>query len=96
MGENMNECMLLVGKPKGKGPLRRSRSGWEDNIKMGPGEIGWGSMDLIGLPQDRLKWRALVKVLMNLRVPQDAGKFLSGCTQLVTLRVVFSSTELVS
>jgi hypothetical protein len=32
-------------------------------------EIGWGAVDWIGLAQDRDKWRALVNVVMNLRVP---------------------------
>jgi hypothetical protein len=28
-------------------------------------EIGWGSMDWLGLIQDRDKWRPLVKAVMN-------------------------------
>jgi hypothetical protein len=32
-------------------------------------EIGWGGMNWIDLAQDRGKWRALVKTVMNLRVP---------------------------
>jgi hypothetical protein len=40
-----------------------------DNIKMDFLETGWGSMDWIGLAQDRGKWRALVNAVMNLQVP---------------------------
>jgi hypothetical protein len=43
-------------------------------------EVGWDGMDWIDLAQDRGQWwRALVNMVMNLRVPQNAGNFLSGC-----------------
>jgi hypothetical protein len=40
-----------------------------DNIKMGLGELGWGDVDWIGLAQDRNRWRAVVKTVMNVWVP---------------------------
>jgi hypothetical protein len=33
------------------------------------GEIGRGAMDWIHLAQDRDQWRALVNMVMNLRIP---------------------------
>jgi hypothetical protein len=36
-------------------------------------------MNWIGLAQDRDSCRALVNVVMSLRVPQNAGNFLTGC-----------------
>jgi hypothetical protein len=42
-------------------------------------EIGWDGMDRIDLAQDRDQWKALVNTVMNLRVPYNSGKFLSGC-----------------
>jgi hypothetical protein len=57
------------GETLGKEPLGRPRRRWEDNIKMDLQELGWGGMDWINLAQDRDRWRDLVNVVMNLRVP---------------------------
>jgi hypothetical protein len=59
----------LVGKPEGKRPLERPRHRWEDNIRMDLQEVGGGSIDWIGLAQDRDRWPAIVNAVMNLRVP---------------------------
>ena len=58
-----------MGKPGGKRPIGRPRRRWEDNIKMDIQEVGCGVMYWIDLAQDRDRWRALVKAVMNLRVP---------------------------
>jgi hypothetical protein len=58
-----------VGKSEGKRPLGRSRRGWVDNITIDPREIGWGEVDWIDLAEDRDQWKAVVKTVMNLRVP---------------------------
>jgi hypothetical protein len=39
-----------------------------DNIKMGLRAIGWGDMDWIDLARDRDQWRAVVNMVMKLRV----------------------------
>jgi hypothetical protein len=69
IGEKRNACTLLVGKPKGKRPLRRPRRRLVDNIRMDLGEVGLGDVDWIGLAQDRNRWRAYVNSILNLRVP---------------------------
>jgi hypothetical protein len=51
-----------------------------DNIRMDLVEVGGGVVDWIGLAQDRGRWRALVNSVLNLRVPLNAGKLLSGLT----------------
>jgi hypothetical protein len=53
----------------GKRPLGRPRRRWVNNIKMDLREIGWDAVDWIDLAQDRDQWRALVNMVMNLRVP---------------------------
>jgi hypothetical protein len=69
MGVKRNAYRLLVAKPEGKRPLGRPRRRWVDNIRMNLGEVEWSDVDWIGLAQDRNRWRALVKSVLNLRVP---------------------------
>jgi hypothetical protein len=69
MGERRGIYRVLMGKPEGKTPLRRSRRRWEGNIKMDLREVGCEDMDWIELVQDRDRWRTLVNAIMNLRVP---------------------------
>ena len=61
----------------------RERDHWGDpdvdNIKMDFQEVGGGCGDWMELVQDRERWRALVITVWNLRVPKNAGNFLTGC-----------------
>ena len=77
MGDRKRVFRVLVGKPEGKRPLGKPKLRWEDNIKMDLQEVGCGGMDRIDLAQDRDKRWALVNAVMNLRVPQNAGNFLT-------------------
>ena len=79
MGEGRGVHRVLVGKPEGKRPMGRPRRRWEDNIKMDPQEVGGACGDWMELAQDRDRWRALVSTVMNLRVPKNAGNFLTSC-----------------
>jgi len=79
MGEERGVYRVLVGKPEGSRPLGRPRHRWADNIRTDLQEVGCVYMDWIGLAQDRDRWRKLVSAEMNLRVPWDAGNFLTGC-----------------
>ena len=69
IGEKRGVYTILMGKPEGKRPLGRPRRRWEDNIKMHLQEVGWGDMDWIDLAEDGDRWRAVVKAVMNIRIP---------------------------
>jgi hypothetical protein len=58
MGEGRGAYRILVRRPEGRRPLGRSRSRWEDNIKMDLKEVGWEGVDWTDMAQDRKRWRA--------------------------------------
>jgi hypothetical protein len=78
MGERRVMYGVLVRKHEGKRPFGRPRRRWEYNIKMDLQEVGVGCGDWMVLAQDRDRWWALVKAVMNLRVPSNAGNFLTS------------------
>jgi hypothetical protein len=41
-------------------------------------EVRWGVVDYVALAQNKDRWRALVNAVMNLRVPQNVGNFLTN------------------
>jgi hypothetical protein len=43
MGEGRGAFRILVGRPEGRTLLGRPRRRWEDDIKMGLQEVGWGA-----------------------------------------------------
>jgi hypothetical protein len=86
MKEKRNAYRILVGEPEGKRPLGRPRRRWVDNINMDLREIGWDGVDWFDLAQDRDQWRALVNMVMNLRV-QDRDQWRALVYMVMNLRV---------
>jgi hypothetical protein len=78
MGRSRGVYMILAGKPEGQRPLGRLKHRWEANIQTSLQEVGCEGMDCIKLAQDRGKRRALLKAVMNLRVPHNLGNFLTS------------------
>jgi hypothetical protein len=69
MEAKRNVHRVLAEKPEGKIPLGRARRRLIDNIKMDLREIVCGGMDCINPAQDRDKWKAVVRTVINLRIP---------------------------
>jgi len=69
MGEESEVYRVLVGKPEGRRPLGRTRRRWVNNIRTDLQEEECVYLDWIGMFQDGDRWRTLVSVVMNLRVP---------------------------
>jgi hypothetical protein len=70
-------CPVIDNCGEGERPLARPKGRREDNVKMDLQEVGWG-LDCIDMAQDRDMWPALVKAVINLRVPYNAGNFLTS------------------
>ena len=69
MEQSTNAYRVLVGKPEGKRPLGRPRRRWEENIKMDLKEVISYPGQWTDLAEDRNKWRAYLRAVLNLRVP---------------------------
>jgi len=69
IGVRRSVYRVVVGQPEEKRPLGRPGHRWEENIKMDLQEVGCRGMDWIGVAQDRDRWRALLNVTVNFRVP---------------------------
>jgi hypothetical protein len=78
MGDRRNNTGVFVERPEGNSLLRRPRCRQADNIKMDLQEVGCTSTDLIDLDQDRYVLWPLFNAVLNFRVPQNVGKFLTN------------------
>jgi hypothetical protein len=67
-----------VGSKQATGNLGISRRMLENNIQMVVRERGCDGTDWFHLAKERDKWKALVSTIMNIRAPQNVGKFLNS------------------
>jgi hypothetical protein len=64
VGEEINAYRVLVGEPKGKSPLRRSRHKWDDSMKIEYRNSMGECTVCIHLIQDRDLWQAIVNMIV--------------------------------
>jgi hypothetical protein len=69
MGEGRGVHRVLVGRPGARRPSGRPRRRREDNIKRDLLEVGGDCGNWMEWAQDRDRWRTLVNMVMNFRVP---------------------------
>ena len=70
MEQSRNANRILVRKPEEKRPSGKPRCRWEENVKMDLRDLGCDPGEWIALAEDRDQWRAYVRAVINLRVPQ--------------------------
>jgi hypothetical protein len=78
MGERTGVYRILVGKPEERDHLGDQGVDWMIIFSWIFKKWHVGGMDWIELAQDMDRWRALVIAIMNLRVPYNAGNFLTS------------------
>jgi hypothetical protein len=77
-GKLRDACWVLMGKLERRRLPGRPGRRWTHNCFIDPRELGLGGVDGIILAQGRDDWRALAKMEMNLRVPENVGKLFSS------------------
>jgi hypothetical protein len=69
MGKRRGAYKVLVGKPEERNHLEDPGVDGRTILKWIFRDAGWDSVDWIDLAQDRDRWLALVRAVMNLRAP---------------------------
>jgi len=90
MRKMTNAYSNSVGKREGKRPLGRSRCRCKGNIRRNLREMEWEGVGRMYLTQDSDQRRIVVNTVMNLRVPQKAGNFLTSFSGTVLRGVSYT------
>jgi hypothetical protein len=69
VGRNRGAYRILMARFERRRPLGRPMCRLENDIRIDLQEVGWRCMNWIDLAQDRGRWQAFVKGIMNLHVP---------------------------
>jgi hypothetical protein len=85
MGKRRGVYRVLMEKPEERDHLGDPGVDGRIILKLSQ-EVVCGGVDWIKLAEDRESLRALVNVVMNLRVPCNAGNFLTSCKTVSVLR----------
>jgi hypothetical protein len=67
--------MFVISPPPTSFSLKRLSRTWEDSNRTELVEMGCGVLDWIQLAQDSIQWQALVKTVINIRVPEKEWDF---------------------
>jgi len=87
MSDVKNLCKLLVGRPEGNKPFGKYKNLWEDTIKM---SIQCKGIDWVCLAQERVKWQAVVRTVMNLQKPLKMEEFLMSLANITFFKDSFT------
>jgi len=69
MGERRDARRVFERKSEGKRSLGRPRRRWRITVKLFLQELGLEGVDWTALAHDKERWRAVVNVAIELRVP---------------------------
>lgn len=74
--ENRNAYIIFVGKPERKRPPGKARCTWQDDIKMDLKRQDRNTWT--GVIWLKIKWRTLVKKVINFRASYNVSNFLTS------------------
>jgi hypothetical protein len=77
MGQIRNTFNILVIRSEMKIQHGKPRRRWED-FRKDLRKTGWEGGEWMYLDRNRDQWRAVVKKVLNIRVPKNAGNFLTS------------------